>query len=49
MFSHIGVTHRNIQFHQVEGGEFENQPIRRTDVIREEDRMDEQELPEVGK
>ena len=33
---------------QVEGGEYENQPVRRTDVIREEDRMDEEELPEAG-
>lgn len=32
----------------MEGGEFENQPVRRTDVIREEDRLDEQELPEIG-
>ena len=32
----------------MEGGEYENQPVRRTDVIREEDRMDEEELPEAG-
>lgn len=34
---------------KVEGGEYESQPIRRSDVIREEDRVDEEELPEAGK
>ena len=34
---------------KLESGEYESQPVRRTDVIREEDRIDEQELPEAGR
>ncbi|XP_067937781.1 microtubule-associated protein futsch-like [Watersipora subatra] len=33
---------------QLEAGEYESQPMKRTDVVREEDRFDEQELPEAG-
>lgn len=34
---------------QFEGGAVENVPVVRPDVVRESDRSDEQELPEVGK
>jgi len=33
---------------QVEEGEYQNCPVVRTDVIREEDRNDAEELPEQG-
>ena len=34
---------------QFEGGAVENTPATREDVVRESDRNDEQELPEIGK